>query len=189
MKRMSIPVLTATVILILAATVLSLSVNTDPGIYISEVCPHNAGSVHDSVGAYHDYILLTSSNGGFAAANVGTITSAVDLGDVTKYMGGLRQTIEYIYSLNPNAIIYVQTVRYQSAIFGTSATEREQIMHVNDEIRNMCRLCSFRLLDSAYDSGFNQYNSTLYSYDGGSHYNHIGSKIMGLSFRKAILGF
>ncbi len=60
MKRMSIPVLTATVILILAATVLSLSVNTDPGIYISEVCPHNAGSVHDSVGAYHDYILLTN---------------------------------------------------------------------------------------------------------------------------------
>lgn len=138
---------------------------------------------------YDDYILLTSSNGGFAAANIGTITSAVDLGDVTKYMGGLRQTIEYIYSLNPNAIIYVQTVRYQSANFGTSATEREQIMHVNDEIRNMCHLCSFRLLDSAYDSGFNQHNSTMYSYDGGSHYNHIGSKIMGLSFRKAILGF
>ena len=30
------------------------------GIFISEICPHNDGVVHDSVGFYHDYIVLSN---------------------------------------------------------------------------------------------------------------------------------
>ncbi len=32
------------------------------GLYISEICPHNDAIVHDSVGFYNDYIIISNSS-------------------------------------------------------------------------------------------------------------------------------
>lgn len=50
------------VMLFLAGTVTGCSGQEDQEVYISEVCPHNMSILHDSIGFYNDYIVLTNAS-------------------------------------------------------------------------------------------------------------------------------
>ena len=60
-KRTAILSLILLIIAVLAIGIL-VNKNTGSGLYISEVCSHNNNIMHDSVGFYHDFIVLTNSS-------------------------------------------------------------------------------------------------------------------------------
>lgn len=64
MEKFYRPVLAALLILIAAALVITMASATagEPGIYISEICPHNVDLIHDSVGFFNDYIIISNSS-------------------------------------------------------------------------------------------------------------------------------
>lgn len=47
---------------IVAIVLFSASFKSQPGIFISEVCPHNDEIIHDSVGFYNDYIVISNTS-------------------------------------------------------------------------------------------------------------------------------
>ncbi|MCR5268071.1 MAG: CotH kinase family protein [Lachnospiraceae bacterium] len=57
-RSLRIPLLIATAVLLLAVTGTGFAIRSKDKVYISEVCTHNDGISYDSVGAYHDYIIL-----------------------------------------------------------------------------------------------------------------------------------
>lgn len=128
---------------------------------------------------YDVYILCASGNA-LTASTIGSVSSPSDLGDVGTYVGAMRQVIDYIYSQNPLAEIYVTNL--------TSTGDNTTRMTCNDEVKNMAHLVSCPYIDLFQDTCINAYNRTLYSYDGGNHMNQLGNQIVGLAHRKAIIG-
>lgn len=140
---------------------------------------------HLDLTGYDDFLLIASGNG-LDDGRIGELTSYDDLGDDTKYMGGIRQVINYIYGQNPDAMIYVQTMRYQGHL-GT--TKRAVADELNEKLRSMSHMLSATVVDAAFNSGINPYNSARTCYDAESHNNQIGQQMQGLCARKAMLGF
>ena len=62
--RTFLPVSIAFVIMALIIALIGMRSYTRPGLYISEVCPHNDGIMYDSAGFHHDFIKLTNSSSG-----------------------------------------------------------------------------------------------------------------------------
>lgn len=60
--RSFIPVIIAFVIMALITAGISMKTYARPGLFISEVCPHNDDIIYDSVGFHHDFIKLTNSS-------------------------------------------------------------------------------------------------------------------------------
>ena len=56
------PVVITSAFLILAIAVMALMQRSEPGLYISEVCPHNEGILYDSIGFCNDFIVITNSS-------------------------------------------------------------------------------------------------------------------------------
>jgi len=54
----AVTTLIATTLLAVAVFAISMAGDDNPGIFISEVCPHNDDVIYDSVGFYHDYIKI-----------------------------------------------------------------------------------------------------------------------------------
>lgn len=142
-------------------------------------------SNHLDLTGYDDF-LLTASSSGLSATGVGTLTSYTDLGDENTYIGALRQIIDYIYTQNPYAKIYVQT-RYIRANFSNSSTYA-LVTQANEATREMCKMLSLPVIDCASEEGFNYYTAPLWCYDENGHHNQIGNKVLGLFVRKKMLG-
>lgn len=134
---------------------------------------------------YDDYF-ITHSSVGLTADNIGDITSYDDLGNNTTYIGALRQIVNYIYTQNPNANIYVQT-RITRAAFNSSSTY-QNVIAVNEKIRKLAKLLSLTCVDTAEESGFNYYVAPYWCYDENGHNNQVGNYNIGLAMRKAIIG-
>lgn len=58
--RFFISVILTSVIMALIIAFIGLKTYASPGLYISEVCPHNDDAIYDSVGFHHDFIILTN---------------------------------------------------------------------------------------------------------------------------------
>ena len=112
--------------------------------------------------------------------NIGSVDSPSDLGDATTYVGGMRQVIDYIYSQNPQALVFVSGIRWRTGYTLGYAC--------NEEVKKMANYISCPYIDLWSDLGINQYNIELYSYDGGNHCNQLGNKLIGEAIRKAIIG-
>ena len=128
---------------------------------------------------YDVFILLQSGNG-LTSDSIGSVTSPTDLGDNETYVGAMRQVIDYIYSQNPYAIVYVTGIRYRAGY--------ELGYACNEEVKKMANFISCPYVDMWSDLGMNQYNQVLYSYDGGSHCNQEGNQLIGMVIRKAVIG-
>lgn len=128
----------------------------------------------------YDVFILGASGNALTASTIGSVSSPSDLGDVGTYVGAMRQVIDYIYSQNPYAEIYVTNL--------TSTGDNTTRMTCNDEVKNMTHLVSCPYIDLFQDTCINAYNRTLYSYDGGNHMNQLGNQLVGLVHRKAIIG-
>ena len=128
----------------------------------------------------YDVFLLLQSGNHLNINNIGTVTSPTDLGDSTTYVGGMKQVIDYIYSQNPQALVFVSGIRWRSDYtLGYTC---------NEEVEKMANYISCPYIDLWSDLGMNQYNIELYSYDGGNHCNQLGNKLIGEAIRKAIIG-
>lgn len=140
---------------------------------------------------YDDFLFVQSGNG--FEREIGTVTSYSDLGSNTTYIGALRQIIDYIYQQNPQAKVYIQTMRRYGFQYASAANWARADL-LNDEIRRMAAFIACPVIDMDKDSGFNQYTATRWSYDAtsltvGGHWNHIGSREVALTTRKAMIGF
>lgn len=60
--RFKIPVIIAFAIIALIIAGVGFKTYASPGLFISEVCPHNDDVIYDSVGFHHDFIKLTNSS-------------------------------------------------------------------------------------------------------------------------------
>ncbi len=135
---------------------------------------------------YDDYI-ITHAGPGINANNIGALSDNTDLGDNATYIGALRQIVNYIYTQNPNANIFVQTRINRSHL--SNPVKLATIKQVNQRIREMCRMLNLTCIDCERDSGFNQTTAAKWCYDKLGHYNQTGNKMMGLFIRKAMLHF
>lgn len=129
----------------------------------------------------YDVFVLGASGNGLTADSIGSVSAPSDLGDEETYVGGMRHVIDYIYTQNPQALIYVANL--------TSTGDNTTRISCNEAVRNMANLISCPYIDLWQDTGINAYNREDYSYDNGNHMNQIGSQIVGLAHRKAIIGF
>lgn len=80
----SLKALIATIILATVAFVISASGDRDPGLYISEVCPHNDDIIYDKIGSYHDYLVIT--NGSDSPVSLSGYSVSDDKTDPAKYV-------------------------------------------------------------------------------------------------------
>lgn len=135
----------------------------------------------------YDDFLITLSGIGIKANNIGYLTDSTDLGNNKTFIGALRQIIAYIYTQNPKAKIYIQTRLIRSSY--SNAAQLAAIQQTNEKIREMCNMLGLICVDCERYSGFNQSVASKWCYDKLGHYNHFGSKMMGLSIRKIMLGF
>ncbi len=62
MKFPRLAVIVPASLVILAVMFAGSPSKPEPGVYISEVCIHNDKVIHDSVGFYHDYVILSNSS-------------------------------------------------------------------------------------------------------------------------------
>ncbi len=61
-EKMFIPVMAAFVVILIIVAAIGMKTYASPGVFISEVCPHNDDVIYDSVGFHHDYIKITNSS-------------------------------------------------------------------------------------------------------------------------------
>lgn len=139
---------------------------------------------------YDDFLFVQSGNG--FEREIGTVTSYSDLGNNTTYIGALRQIIDYIYQQNPQARIYIQTMRHYGFQYQTEASWNKAAL-LNTELRNMAALLSCPILPLDTESGFNQYTLTNWCYDSptasqGGHWNSIGARVLGEMMRRQMTG-
>lgn len=134
----------------------------------------------------YDDFFITHAGPGIDMTNIGTLSDSNDLGDYTTYIGALRQVVNYIYSQNPNAKIYVQTRIHRHQL--SNPEKLAVAKQVNQKIREMCKMLNLTCIDSERDSGFNQFTAPEWCYDS-THLNQTGNKMFGLSIRKSFLQF
>lgn len=134
---------------------------------------------------YDDYF-VTHSSTDLTANNIGDITSYSDLGNNETFIGALRQIIDYIYTQNPKANVFVQT-RIIRAAFNTSSYYQNTIA-ANEKVRKLAKLLGLTCVDTAEESGFNYYVAPYWCYDNNGHPNQLGNYNIGLAMRKTIIG-
>lgn len=142
---------------------------------------------------FDDFIILATKNG-MTVTGIGSWGTLTDPPfEHDSYMGGLRSIVEYIYSQNPSAHIYLTTNWYDSRFY-SSETWQSLVLNANYETRQMGMELGIPVIDLAAISGFNSktyYDSSApaakYTYDG-THFNQKGSYQMGMTIRKEIIG-
>ena len=134
---------------------------------------------------YDDFFITTSSSG-LTESNIGDLTSYSDLGQNTDFIGAYRQIIDYIYSLNPKANIFVQTRIIRSAY--ESPTSYANQVSAGNAVRKMAKLLAVTCVDTAEESGFNYYTAPYWCYDPNGHPNQVGNYYIGMAMRKTMLG-
>lgn len=134
---------------------------------------------------YDDYF-ITHSTSGLTSDNIGELTDYSDTGSNTTFIGALRQIIDYIYTLNPKANVFVQTRIIRSLY---SDSDRYTIAcAANEKIRELAKMLSLTCVDTAEESGFNYYTSPYWCYDANGHPNQVGNYYIGMAMRKTLLG-
>lgn len=127
----------------------------------------------------YDTFLLCYSLNGTTNSNLGTYT---DNGGTTA-IGAINATIDYIYSVVPNAKIYVTNL-FQDATPVSGAIRT----NYNEQIELLCNYRGCKLVDLKTDSGINQSTINSLTYDG-AHPNQLGMRQIGECMRRTIVGF
>ncbi|MBO7691054.1 MAG: hypothetical protein J6T10_00290, partial [Methanobrevibacter sp.] len=107
----------------------------------------------------YDEFLICCASSYVTNANIGSLSGRLDLGDSYTYMGALRQLIEYIYSENQNAKIYL-LVRYTRSSL-TSDSRYEITTLVNNASKQIAEYLGLPVIDCANENGYNLYNTGL----------------------------
>ena len=137
---------------------------------------------------YDDYCLSSSSNG-LGSLTIGTWDKTDPSFSTDTYMGGLRDTIDYIYSCNPNARIFISTLPIYA---GTGRRAMKEEIHRQTQL--MCDEFGIKLLDFSH-IGLNAHTMDYetdgpyarWTYDG-THYNHNGEKVIAMFYLKNVVG-
>ena len=155
-----------------------------------------AGIIGEQVdlSGFDDFIILSTKNG-LSVTGVGTWGTLTDPpASPNTYMGGLRYLVDYIYSQNRKANIWVTTMQYDQRYFSTD-TWKGLVNTANYETLDMGKGLGIPVIDLAAESGFNAYTyydsndpTAGYTYDG-THFNQDGNYQIGKVVRKAVLGF
>ena len=136
---------------------------------------------------YDDFILTASANG---LSTTGTGEWDTSTPDTDTYLGALRATVEYIYSQNSSARIWLMNLGRA----GASNTNIPYVETIDTQLPLMCQKLGLQLIEYS-KLGFNtwtrNYSSTTgetgWTYDG-THYNQTGSKMVGQFMRHLIVG-
>lgn len=171
----------------------SMGTGYSPNIY------SNVVTAQLDLSAY-DIFIIGSTHNGLTTTGVGSWGTAYEApSETSTYMGALRNLIEYIYTQNPIAKIYVSTLEQEEVYYDHPDTYGVLEDDLNDKIRAMCKALSLELNDWAADAGFNIYTynnpdvtpfdpTAGYTYDG-THFNQRGAQVIGLLTRKNVIGF
>lgn len=147
----------------------------------------NLGISAVDLSGYDDFILTASANG-IATTDVGDWDTSTP--DTDTYLGALRATIEYVYSQNSSARIWLMNLGRA----GASNTNIPYVETIDTQLPLMCQKLGLQLIEYS-KLGFNtwtrNYSSTTgetgWTYDG-THYNQTGSKMIGQFMRHLIIG-
>lgn len=101
------------------------------------------------------------------------------------YVGALHATIDYIYSLNPDAQIFNMTIPYKGTYY-TSTTRKIDTDYANTMIAAFSRKLGVPVIDIAAGLGCNDNTVSTLTYDG-IHWNQYGSRVFGLYALSAIV--
>lgn len=142
------------------------------------------GSV--DLSSYDDFIILGTKNGltTTLVGSWGSIDNTV--GEHDTYFGGLRSIVDYIYTQNPYARIFITNLTYDQRYFNSSY--QNLCVQVNNETERMCNGMGLTLIDLRQKSGFNYQTYLNYTYDG-THFNQLGSYRIGTLIRQEVIGF
>lgn len=122
-----------------------------------------------------DYVILEFGTNDF---NVGTSIGDVDSDDWNYLCGAFNNAINYIYSINKNAVVIVLGL-YPSHrfFFGSYNTRRANIFDIDEGIRAVCRHRHVRYIDMLHDLGFNDDIIETITTDG-THFTQLGYNII-----------
>lgn len=159
------------------------------GTFINSPTPSN-NNIYQQITAKdlssYDEFLLCLSSIGVTADTVGNLTNPDDLGDQYTYMGSVRRLIDYIYSQNGRAKIYLLT-RFNRPAFTSESYYNNQLI-TNAATRKIGELCNLQVIDAARESGYNSYNTNIWCYDNLGHLNQYGNKMFAEFVRKQMIG-
>lgn len=143
---------------------------------------------------FDDFIILNTKNG-LTITGVGSWGNVDEgPGEHDTYMGGLRAIVDYIYTQNPKANIYLTTLQRDSRYFNANNVRRDIYNRASQETREMGAQLGLPVIDLEAASGFNKntyYDNSdpaaLFTYDG-THFNQEGGRQIGYVIRKAVIG-
>lgn len=143
---------------------------------------------------FDDFIILNTKNG-LTTTGVGSYgTIETPPAEHDTYMGALRNIIEYIYTQNKKANIYLTTLQRDERFYNGTATARAIYNEASEKTRELGAMLGIPVIDLERISNFN--NRTYYdpndptggyTYDG-THFNQSGNRQIGLTIRKEVLG-
>ena len=151
------------------------------------------------VSGYDDFIITASSNlidKTGPGANMGDFWTSPANGN--GYIEAVRKLIDYIFTSNPNANVYVCTLGYGAKMVNNASrsnvpdmtsptTDGAIIYQINTNLRADAQYLGYKLIDVAKEMESNTITYNTYTYDG-THFNQVGNKRLGLLMRKAVIG-
>ena len=133
---------------------------------------------------YDEFLLQCSGNG----LNTDDVVDDWDSTDTSKYFGALNGIIDYIYSQNPKAKIYLMDLCRKKSYYTYAASYAARIDGINEKIRTLAENRAYTLVPTSVGCECNAHTYDEYTYDG-AHANSEGNRIYGLFCRKVMLGF
>ena len=132
----------------------------------------------------YDEFLIQGSTNGLSDEYV----DAWDSTDTSKYFGALNGIIDYIYTQNPTAKIYLTDLSRKQGYYTYADSYRARIDTVNERTATLAAMRAYTLIPVSVGSECNPHTYSAYTYDG-THGNSAGNQIYGLFCRKVMLGF
>ena len=151
----------------------------------------NDDSIHKMItdvdlSGFDDFVLMGSLNG---LTQTGVGTWDTNTPDTDTYFGALRDTIGYIFAQNSSARVWV----WNMGIGAIDDTRKPLVVEIDEELPAMCMALGLNLVNfstigfNAYTRDWAQGGEKGWTYDG-THYNQLGSYMLGQAIRHEILG-
>ena len=155
---------------------------------------NGATSIYDGVvtagldlSGFDAFILLGGYNGmgttDYEMGEIGTYNQ--NTSPTTSQLGGLRGVIDYIYSQNPNAKIFLCTNFHTSGYY-TWGAYRTRLATYRQAVLDLGTMLGIQVIDLEMDAGFTLHNYQSLTYDG-LHPNNDGMRLIGEAVRKAVM--
>lgn len=161
---------------------------TGYSIHIMTVGSQTYGISPRDLSQYDDFV-LTSSLNGFTYDTMGAWDRNDPAFSTDTYLGALRDTIDYIYTQNGSARIFVGNFICHGGMSEAGIATRNAY---NEEILNMCNFLGITYLN-LNELCFNSNTMSIadgtydrWTYDG-THYNQNGSRMFGMWYKKNLL--